>query len=406
MWRCADHTFDLVTPLVMGVVNVSPDSFSRQRYSGFLKEAIEHGRQLVVQGADIIDVGGESTRPGFISVDPQEELSRVIPVVKELVACGGVVSIDTRHALVAAAAIDAGASVVNDVTGFSSPDMHEVARSYDVGLVAVRSNITSHQVPPVLPYQEDDSPAFSLKNATEALARLSPAIDTSRVVFDPGFGFVDTYEEDLALWAHLDQLASLSCPLLVGVSRKRLIGRISGIPDPLQRDEPSAQLAFAATEHGAKVVRTHNVALTKRYLSGGEEPAIVTAYVALGSNLGDRKVSLDEATVRIDALPLTQVVARSADIETAAQYVTNQPDFLNGVLRVETRLPLFAFFTELQAIEIALGRVKEYDKGPRNIDLDLLFYGDVVYLTKELAVPHPLINERDFVLTPLREVRV
>jgi len=333
----------------MGIVNVTPDSFSDGGAFHTPDEAVSHALRLVEAGADIIDVGGESTRPGYTPLDADDELLRILAVVMALTSRGICVSVDTRHEETARVALDAGATYINRI--------------------------------------------FHLYDAQGDIAAI-----------DPGFGYVDTYEEDLALWASLDELARGEYPLMVGVSRKRFVGRISGIADPVDRDEASAQLALAAVLHGASIVRVHNVVLTKHYLDTFAESPNIIAYIALGSNLGDRDGYLKRAVEHINALPATSVVAQSRVIETAAQYVTEQPDFLNAVIRVQTKLPLFAFFTELQAIEVVMGRVKEYDKGPRTIDLDLLIYGDSTYTTPELTVPHPLMHERDFVMRPLEEV--
>jgi dihydropteroate synthase len=333
----------------MGILNVTPDSFSDGGRFLQANEAIVAGVQMVSEGATIVDVGGESTRPGHKPIMATEEIRRILPVVEGLVGRGVRVSVDTRHEQTADAVLAAGATYINRITEL----------------------VDAHG---------------------------------ETVAIDPGFGFVDTYEQDLALWASLDELVRGPYPVMVGLSRKRFVGRVSGITDPVARDEASAQLAVAAIAHGTSIVRVHNVALTVEALATFEHARPVTAYVALGSNLGDRRAFLDEAVRRIDALPATDVVAVSDYIETAAQYVTDQPDFLNGAIRVETKLPFFAFFTELQAIEIAMGRVKERDKGPRTIDLDLLRFGEVAYTTDVLTVPHPLMHERDFVLRPLAQI--
>ena len=178
---------------------------------------------------------------------------------------------------------------------------------------------------------------------------------------------------------------------------------ISMIPSP--EDSPLRSADYQSELHTlGQTLRADGVEIQSAGCPPGEWRVKLGS--ALGSNLGDRETYLAQAIERIDALPATKVASRSSIIETAAQYVTDQPDFLNAVIRVETKLPLFAFFTELQAIEVALGRIKEYDKGPRTIDLDLLCYGDMTYATDELTVPHPLMEERDFVMRPLKEVLI
>jgi dihydropteroate synthase len=335
----------------MGIVNVTPDSFSDGGLYHSTEAALAHAQQLVADGADIIDVGGESTRPGHTEITSAIEIERILAVVESLAASGVCVSVDTRHEATIRQVFAAGATFVN--------------RIYDL---------------------------------IDA--------DGEVVAVDPGFGFVDSYEQDLARWVELDRLVAGPHPVMIGVSRKRLIGRISGIREARKRDEASAQIALAAILHGVAIVRVHDVAATKRLLDEYRDAPHVTAYLALGSNLGDREENLTHAIARIDALPDTAVVAVSSFLDNPAQYVTEQPDFLNAVLRIETKLPLFALFLELQALEVALGRVKEIEKGPRIIDIDVLEYDDIRYLTKELTIPHPLMHERDFVQIPLAQVRI
>jgi dihydropteroate synthase len=250
--------------LVMGVVNVTPDSFSDG--GAFLDPgaAISHGMALVGDGADIVDVGGESTRPGAHRVSAAEESRRVLPVVRDLAAAGAVVSIDTMRAEVASAALAAGAAMVNDVSGGrADPAMAAVVRDAGIPFVAMHWRGHSDHMQDLAVY--GDVVADVVAELRDGLGRLVDAgVDVEQVVLDPGLGFAKTGAHNWVLLAHLDALRSLGRPLLVGASRKGFLGTLlagaDGEPRPMaERDAATAAVSALAAWSGAWGVRVHEV---------------------------------------------------------------------------------------------------------------------------------------------------
>lgn len=241
--------------LVMGVLNVTPDSFSDGGAFYDASAAVAHGRALAAEGADIVDVGGESTRPGAAPVGADEELRRVLPVVRALASEGVVVSIDTTHASVAEAALDAGATIVNDVSGGASTDLLKVVAATGVPYVLMHS-----RGPAGAPADYDD---VVREVCSELLARLDGAVtagvDVDRVVLDPGLGFAKDAGHNLALLAALPALVGLGRPLLVGASRKSFLGSVLGGRDVTDRDDATQATTALAAWHGAWGVRVHAV---------------------------------------------------------------------------------------------------------------------------------------------------
>ena len=250
-------------PLVMGVVNVTPDSFSDGGLWASTDAAIAHALDLVAQGADVIDVGGESTRPGAARVEVDTEQARVLPVVAALGDAGVRVSVDTTRAAVAAEAVAAGATIVNDVSGgLADPAMLPAVADGGCGYITMhwRGHAT-----------EMDSRAVYTDVVAEVRdelaerrdAALAAGIDAGRLVLDPGFGFAKTGEHNWALLAHLDALMALGFPLLVAVSRKRFLGSLLADADgprpPRERDDATAALTALAAQRGVWGVRTHSV---------------------------------------------------------------------------------------------------------------------------------------------------
>jgi dihydropteroate synthase len=254
-------------PVVMGVVNVTPDSFSDGGQWFEPEAAIAHGRELLAQGADILDVGGESTRPGAQRPSPEEELRRVLPVVKALAAEGAFVSVDTMRAAVAEAALDAGAAMVNDVSGgLADPQMPEAVAAAGVPFVAMHWRGHSADMQDRAVYDDVVGQVCSeLLQRVEALVAAGVAED--QLVLDPGFGFAKLAEHNWTLLAHLDALLALGYPLLVGTSRKAFLGRLGvpagGEPRPaLERDVATAATCAHVAERGAWGVRVHHVPST------------------------------------------------------------------------------------------------------------------------------------------------
>ncbi|TJZ98385.1 dihydropteroate synthase [Actinacidiphila oryziradicis] len=250
---------------VMGVVNVTPDSFSDGGSWFDPEAAVKHGLDLVAAGADLVDVGGESTRPGARRVDEAEELRRVIPVVRELAAAGVVVSVDTMRAGVAEQAVGAGAVLVNDVSGGGADAaMIPVVAAAGVPFVVMHWRGQSIDMNNRAVY--DDVVAEVVAELRQALDRaVAGGIAPERIVLDPGLGFAKNAAHDLALIAHLAELRALGRPLLVAASRKRFLGRVlagtAGDPPPArERDAATAAVSAIAAREGAWAVRVHEVA--------------------------------------------------------------------------------------------------------------------------------------------------
>jgi dihydropteroate synthase len=249
----------------MGILNVTPDSFSDGGRFFRWEAAVAHGLDLVRQGADMVDIGGESTRPGAAPVAVEEELRRVIPVVKAL--RGEIetpLSVDTRKPEVAEAALEAGATWINDVGGLRDPRMGEVVARHDAGIILMhmRGEPETMQNDPVY----DDVVAEVQRELAEAAERaLSAGINGVKVWIDPGIGFGKTLEHNLRLLADLDRLAELGYPVVVGASRKSFVGHLMN-DTGVDRLAGSLAAAGAAMRVPQSVVRTHDVATTRQYL--------------------------------------------------------------------------------------------------------------------------------------------
>ncbi|MEO5335655.1 MAG: dihydropteroate synthase [Magnetospirillum sp. WYHS-4] len=264
-------------PRLMGIVNVTPDSFSDGGLYFRPETAIAHGRSLMSQGADILDVGGESTRPGAAPVSVEEEFRRVIPVVRALVAEGALVSVDTRHAAVMKGALAAGARIVNDITALEGDagSLPAVAGSgASVVLMHMRGEPGTMQDDPR--YDDVVAEVFGYL-ADRVDACRSAGIPPERIAVDPGIGFGKTVDHNLALVAGLERFAELGCALLLGVSRKSFIGRLSRGEPPTDRLPGSLAAALAGVARGAHVLRVHDVADTAQAL------AVWTRLAATGS---------------------------------------------------------------------------------------------------------------------------
>jgi dihydropteroate synthase len=250
--------------VVMGVLNVTPDSFSDGgRYLG-LDQALEHARAMWARGADLVDVGGESTRPGAARVDAETELARVLPVIRTLAGEGIRLSVDTTRAAVAVAAIEAGAHVVNDVSGgLADPDMARVAAETGVPWVLMHWRGHSKDMQALASYEDVVADVRS-ELLSRVDAALSAGVAESAIVLDPGLGFAKNAEHDWALLCGLDSLLSLGFPVLVGASRKRFLGRLlsekDGTPRPPDgREDATAAISALAAAAGAWGVRVHEV---------------------------------------------------------------------------------------------------------------------------------------------------
>lgn len=251
--------------LVMGVVNVTPDSFSDGGQWFEPAEAVAHGRRLLAQGADILDVGGESTRPGAERVPVEVELERVLPVVEELAGAGAVVSIDTTRPEVAAAAVARGALIVNDVSGgLAEPEMHETVAG--LGVVYVAMHWRGHaDVMDGLAHYDDVVTDVRRELADRVAALRAAGVADEQIVLDPGLGFAKPGSDNWPLLARLDELVADGFPVLVGASRKRFLGHLLAGPDgepapPVARDRATAAVTALVAAAGAWCVRVHEVA--------------------------------------------------------------------------------------------------------------------------------------------------
>ena len=227
-------------PFVMGILNVTPDSFSDGGSYADTEQALAAARKMIDEGALIIDVGGESTRPGSTEVSVEEELDRVLDVVRTLAAEGICVSIDTRHAQVARECVKAGASIINDVSGFRDPAMVEVAASCDAGLVVMHMKGEPKTMQDAPEYQDVVAEVRDYL-AAQALMLEQAGVDKSRICVDPGPGFGKTPKQTVELMRNIQEIRHLGYPVMAAVSRKSFIGWAYGIDDPKDRDEASAQ---------------------------------------------------------------------------------------------------------------------------------------------------------------------
>ena len=532
-WSCGNYTLRFDRPRIMGVLNVTPDSFSDGGENFDPEAAIAHGVAMLDAGADIIDVGGESTRPGFRPVDADEEARRVLPVVRALAQRGVIVSIDTRHVEVAKAAVRVGASIVNDVTGFTDPQMVEFVKSSTCGVIIVHAGEVSDQpthartavqldttaaaymaerareaeeeaaaaksgrsskrsrtrllgtpklsggfVQQQLPFAEmpngsdagegaqtaeelvdaagaasagepgsgtvmtDELATVMNRAARQAQAYVSTSqlrrftlpdsapimrrimgflsdqaralmragVARERICIDPGAGFGKSTNEDIIIQRETAKMASLGYPLLCAVSRKRFVGAVSGVEEAADRDAATFGVCLGAIENGANIVRVHNVAGFAQFLNGFwsvARPQPRRAFVALGSNKGQRLDNIRAARDLIAEIPLTCVSNCSRIYESEPAYEVRQAPFANAVVEIKTELAPTVLLDELLEIENRLGRNRTKSarpNGPRVIDCDLLWMDGETHGGDKLRLPHPKLGERDFVLVPLEDL--
>ena len=264
-WRCGRFRLELARPLVMGVVNVTPDSFSDGGRFLDPEAAIDHARRLIGEGADIVDVGGESTRPGARPVDAAEELQRVLPVIRALRDESVPVAVDTLKPEVMRAAIAEGASIVNDVYALRVPGALDAVSASDAGICLMHMQGEPRTMQ-AAPHYEDVVREVKAFLRERMAAAASAGIAGDRVAVDPGFGFGKTVGHNLELLRRLPELVELGAPVLVGLSRKSTLGAITGRPAS-ERLAASLAAALLAVLRGATIVRVHDVAATRDALA-------------------------------------------------------------------------------------------------------------------------------------------
>ena len=441
-WRCGAHEISLARPRIMGVLNVTPDSFSDGGKNLDANAAIARGLEMLDEGADIIDVGGESTRPGHTPVPSKEEAERIVPVVRALVAEGAVVSVDTRHADVARMCVRLGAAIVNDVTGFTDPEMVQVAADTDCGCIVMHWSKDSLAArPPRRQVLLDESrpagsavqrPATSQRRFTlpeeapimrkvmgflgdQARTLMRAGVARERICVDPGPGFDKMADEDVVIQRATRSVASMGYPVVTAVSRKRFVGAVSGVADAAARDFATAGICISAIGNGARILRVHDVAgisqAVNAYWAVSHKDAR-QGFVSLGSNVGNRVANLARATQLIDEIPLTCVVNVSHAYETEPAYGIATP-VANAVAEIRTELHPLVLMDKLLEVENELGRIrsdaatrdpKKPGTGPRTIDCDLMWIEGERHAGARLTLPHPRLGERDYVIVPMEDL--
>lgn len=441
-WRCGAHEISLARPRIMGILNVTPDSFSDGGENLDHETAIARGLAMLDEGADIIDVGGESTRPGHTPVSSKEEAERVVPVVRALAEAGAVVSIDTRHADVARMCVRLGAAIVNDVSGFTDPDMVAVAADTDCGCVVVhwnRDGLGTH-APRRQVILDESRPAgaaaprpaasqhrFTLPDQApimrqvmgflgdQARTLMRAGVSRDRICMDPGAGFDKYADEDVVIQRATRSMASMGYPLMCAVSRKRFVGALSGEAEAAARDAATAGVCVSAIENGARILRVHNVAevaqAVNAYWAVSHKDAR-QGFVSLGSNVGNRVANLARAAQLIDEIPLTCVVSVSHAYETEPAYGIATP-VANAVAEIRTELHPLVLMGKLLEVEDQMGRIrsdaatrdpKKPGTGPRTIDCDLVWVEGESHAGARLTLPHPRLGERDYVIVPMEDL--
>ncbi len=439
-WHCGTHEISLARPRIMGILNVTPDSFSDGGKNLDHKVAIARGLAMLDEGADIIDVGGESTRPGHKPISPQEEAERVIPVVRALVEAGAIVSIDTRHAEVARMCVRLGAAIINDVSGFTDPEMVDVAADTSCGCVVMHWNQgglgthaprrrvqldESRPTGSALPHPATSQRRFTLPEGAQIMRQVMgflgdqartlqrAGVSRDRICMDPGAGFDKFADEDVVIQRATRSMVSMGYPLMCAVSRKRFVGAVSGVTDAAARDAATAGVCIAAIENGARILRVHNVEAVAQavnaYWSVSHKDAR-QGFVSLGSNVGNRVANLARAAQLIDEIPLTCVVSMSHAYETEPAYGIATP-VANAVAEIRTELHPLVLMDALIKVEDDLGRIREKDRdpkkpgsAPRIIDCDLVWVEGEAHAGRRLVLPHPRLGERDYVIVPMEDL--
>lgn len=436
-WKCGGHEISLARPRIMGILNVTPDSFSDGGTDASPEAAIARGLAMLDAGADIIDVGGESTRPGHTPVSPDDEARRVIPVVRGLVEAGAIVSIDTRHHDVARMCVRLGAAIVNDVEGFTDPAMVQVAADTSCGCIVMHWD---KDEPPAIPVQrrsvvlDETRPTGSVppragasqRRATlpeeapimrkvmgflgdQARTLMRAGVARDRICIDPGPGFDKSTDEDVVIQRSCRSMVSMGYPLLCAVSRKRFVGAVSGVATAQERDAATAGMCIAAIESGARIVRVHDVAAAAQAINSYwavSHRDSRQGFVSLGSNVGDRLGNLARAVRLINDIPLTCVVNVSHAYESEPAYGIATP-VANAVAEIRTELHPVVLLERLLQVEKDMGRRRDPElkgKDPRVIDCDLAWVEGEIHAGPRLSLPHPRLGERDYVIVPMEDL--
>jgi dihydropteroate synthase len=400
------------SPQLMGILNVTPDSFSDGGRHSDLAAAVARARAMVADGAAIVDVGGESTRPGHVPVPEDEELRRVVPALEALADLDAPISIDTSKAAVAREAARLGACVINDVWGLQrDPGMADAVAETGSAVVIMHNR---EEKDPTLDILDDVERFFERSLSLAAGAGVS----FGRVLLDPGVGFGKTRQQNHACIWNLDRFRRLGAPILVGLSRKSFIGGI--IDAEVDRRLPGTLAADTiALMRGASVLRVHDVIENRAALAvfmalkTAAAPPLATeskddgearVALALGSNVGDKVRNLRWALRGIASEPGIELTAVSRLYRTAPWGKIDQDWFVNACALARTSLEPEALLERVKTLEIKFGREPTERWGPRVIDIDLIAYDEVTLKTERLTLPHPELFNRSFVLVPLAEI--
>ncbi len=261
VWKCGAFDIDLTQPKIMGIVNVTPDSFSDGGLWATHERAVEHAMQLKAEGADILDIGGESTRPGSEAVPLEVELERVIPVVEALRDCGLPLSVDTTKPAVMREAARAGAVIINDINGLREAGAREAVAETDCGVCIMHMQGQPRTMQNAPKYEDLMGEVLGfLTDEARALEALGVAKE--RICIDPGFGFGKTVSQNFELLARTEEFVATGYPVLYGMSRKSSLGAVTGLSDPKERVIPSVVAHLLAAKRGAQILRVHDVAAT------------------------------------------------------------------------------------------------------------------------------------------------
>ena len=265
-WICGRFEFQLKRPILMGIVNVTPDSFSDGGQHARTEAAIRHAHTLIQEGAEIVDIGGESTRPGALPVSVQDELARVVPVIKALLHSGAAISVDTCKPEVMQAALDVGADIINDVTGMRDQAAQRLVARHGHCGVCIMHMQGEPRTMQVAPHYNDVVDDIKTELLGQARVLESLGVQAERISLDPGFGFGKTVEQNFQLLANLKFIAEAGYPLVLGVSRKSMLGAVTG-QSVDQRLAGSITAALAGVVRGARVLRVHDVRETRDALA-------------------------------------------------------------------------------------------------------------------------------------------
>lgn len=398
---------------IMGIINANEDSFYVGSRAGSVESALEKADQMIADGAAVLDIGGESTRPGSLPITAEEEIRRICPVIRAIREKYPeiLISADTYRASVAEAAIEAGADIINDITGLTGdPEMIPVCAKAHVPVVIMHSKGSPEHMQDDPQYDDVVEEVYAfLKNQIDAA--IAGGIHPQSIMTDIGIGFGKTYEHNITLLRNIRRFQELGTAHLVAVSRKTWIGKLlageNGTLPSEERLYGTIGSSVYAAMQGVEMVRVHDVKENVQAIRVFEELTkktdLTKAVISIGSNMGDRRANLEQA-VRMMNEKAGTVLNCSEIIETKAYGYTDQDDFLNMAVLLETGLDPHELLDVLHEIENALGRVRVIHWGPRTIDLDIIFYGDRVLNDQDLTVPHPDYQNRDFVLIPLMNI--